>query len=77
MAKTHINTDHQPGQDKLSKTEKEILNSIKQGHTSEQIAVHRECSIRTVEKHRSNIIRKLGLAGKPNTLIRWAMLEMK
>lgn len=77
MAETHINNNLKPGQDKLSLTEKEILNSIKQGLTSEEIADQRACSVRTVEKHRSNIIRKLGLSGKPNTLIRWAMLEMK
>ncbi|GAB5522888.1 MAG: hypothetical protein Roseis2KO_07600 [Roseivirga sp.] len=77
MAETHTNNNDNPGPDKLSLTEKEILNSIKQGYTSEEIAAQRECSVRTVEKHRSNIIRKLGLSGKPNTLIRWAMLEMK
>lgn len=75
MVKAHNNDNLNEVRDKLSQTEKEILNAIKEGHTSEEIAVQRECSIRTVEKHRSNIIRKLGLSGKPNTLIRWAMLE--
>lgn len=63
------------GLDKLSQTEKQILNAIKEGHTSEEIAVSRKCSVRTVEKHRSNIIRKLGLSGKTNALVRWAMLD--
>lgn len=75
MVKAHKEDNLNQGQDKLSQAEKQILNSIKQGLTSEEIAVQRACSIRTVEKHRSNIIRKLGLSGKPNTLIRWAMME--
>lgn len=77
MAKIHTKDNLNSGQSKLSQAEKEILNSIKEGHTSDEIADQRKCSIRTVEKHRSNIIRKLGLSGKPNTLMRWALLNMK
>lgn len=65
------------GFEKLSVTEIEILYAIQNGSMSGQIAEERNCSIRTVEKHRSNIIQKLGLSGKPNALFRWVMLSPK
>lgn len=68
-----INTSRMATLLKLNKTEKEILQKIKEGLTSSQIALQRGCSARTVEKHRSNIIKKLGIKSSQNTLIIWAM----
>ncbi|WP_281990014.1 response regulator [Aquimarina aggregata] len=56
----------------LSKSEREILKLIGQGKTSSEIATIRFNSVSTVETHRKNIIRKLGLHGK-GELLRYAI----
>ncbi|AXT56181.1 response regulator transcription factor [Aquimarina sp. MMG015] len=56
----------------LSKSEREILTLIGQGKTSSEIAAIRFNSVSTVETHRKNIIRKLGLQGK-GELLRYAI----
>ncbi len=56
---------------KLSKTELEILRYIKEGHTSSEIAAIRNCSPRTIEKHRSNSIQKLGIPSSQMALFLW------
>ncbi len=58
---------------KLNKTEIEILQKIKEGLSSGQIAAQRDCSVRTVEKHRSNMIKKLGIDSSQNALVIWAL----
>lgn len=62
-----------PATGKLNKTEKEILQKIREGLNSGQIASQRGCSAPTVEKHRRNMIKKLGINSSQNTLIIWAM----
>lgn len=47
----------------LSKSEREVFEAIRYGLNSSQIAERRKCSVRTIEKHRSNIIKKLGIKG--------------
>ncbi|MCG2420019.1 response regulator transcription factor [Aequorivita sp. F47161] len=59
----------------LSKSEREILRYIGQGKSSSQIANLRFTAVSTVEKHRKNMMHKLGLSGK-NELLRYA-LEQK
>jgi two-component system response regulator NreC len=56
----------------LSKSEREILMLIGQGKSSNEIAAFRFTSVSTVEKHRKNMIRKLGLQGK-GELLRYAL----
>lgn len=56
----------------LSKSETEILKLIGQGKASSDIANIRFTSVSTVEKHRKNMIRKLGLKGK-GELLRYAL----
>lgn len=56
----------------LSKSERDILKLIGQGKTSSEIAAIRFNSVSTVETHRKNIIRKLGLHGK-GELLRYAI----
>jgi len=56
----------------LSKSEREILTLIGQGKASSEIAALRFTSVSTVEKHRKNMIRKLGLSGK-GELLRYAL----
>lgn len=56
----------------LSRSEKEILKLIAQNKTSSEIADIRFTAVSTVEKHRKNMMRKLGLSGK-GELLRYAI----
>jgi DNA-binding NarL/FixJ family response regulator len=47
-------------QDTLTSREQEILKLIAEGHTNKEIAKHLFISLKTVEKHRSNLMHKLG-----------------
>jgi DNA-binding NarL/FixJ family response regulator len=56
---------------RLTAIEFQILKFIKEGYSSPQIAGFRNCSSRTVEKHRSNIIKKLKINSTQNALLIW------
>ncbi len=56
----------------LTPSEKKILKLIAQDKTNKEIASQLFISYRTVEKHRSNIITKLNLEPKTNSLLIWA-----
>lgn len=56
----------------LSKSERAILKLIAQNKTSSEIAAERFTATSTVEKHRKNMMRKLGLRGK-GELLRYAI----
>jgi DNA-binding NarL/FixJ family response regulator len=59
--------DRDPGEDRsedLSPRELEILQLIAEGHSGRQIAEHLTISEKTVERHRSNILAKLGLTDR-------------
>ncbi|MDX1462557.1 MAG: response regulator transcription factor, partial [Marinirhabdus sp.] len=58
--------------DTLTPSEKKILKLIGKDKTNKEIASLLFISYRTVEKHRSNIISKLGLEHKTNSLLIWA-----
>jgi DNA-binding NarL/FixJ family response regulator len=47
--------------DALTARERQILKLVAEGHTSKHIAGHLSLSVKTVEKHRSNLMKKLGL----------------
>lgn len=57
----------------LSPSELKILKLIAQSYSSKDISDQLFISERTVEKHRSNIILKLNLKGKTNSLFEWAI----
>ena len=57
---------------KLTPSEKKILKLIGEDKTNKEIASLLFISYRTVEKHRSNIINKLQLEHKTNSLLIWA-----
>ena len=61
----------------LSKSELKIVKLIAENKTSNNIAKELSISVRTVEKHRSNIVAKLGLDYKPTSLSIWANLNKK
>ncbi len=56
----------------LSKTERAILELIAQGKSTSEIAELRFSAVTTIETHRKNMIRKLGLSGKTE-LLRYAL----
>ncbi|MBC7514362.1 MAG: response regulator transcription factor [Herminiimonas sp.] len=56
----------------LTPREREILRAIADGKSSKQIAGELDLSVRTVETHRLNLKRKLGIEGQAN-LIRFAL----
>ena len=58
--------------EKLTRSEMKILKLIADEKTSGEIADFLSISVRTVEKHRANIIKKLDLDQKPNALLIWA-----
>jgi len=58
--------------DKLTSAEKEVLRLLSQNKTSTQIASELFRSVRTIENHRSNICKKLGLSGN-NSLLLYAI----
>ena len=58
--------------DKLTTAERKILQFIATGKTSQEVADLLFISVKTVEKHRSAIIRKLQLPHGPNSLAIWA-----
>lgn len=57
----------------LTPSELKILRLIAQAKSTTEIAEMLFISERTVEKHRSNIVNKLGLSGQPNSLTNWAI----
>ena len=63
-----------PPRKRMTKREKEILQLIVDGHTSTEIAKTLFISPRTVEKHRSNLMNKLGLKNTA-ALVRYAIEE--
>jgi DNA-binding NarL/FixJ family response regulator len=58
--------------DKLTLREKEVVRLVSQGKTSSQVGEQLSISTRTVEKHRSNIMMKLGFKSQ-SELIRYAI----
>lgn len=60
------------GLDSLTPSEKKIVKLIASDKTNKEIAALLFISHRTVEKHRSNIINKLHLEQRTNSLLIWA-----
>ena len=61
-----------PNIEKLSRTEKKILKLISQEKTSKEIGEILFISPKTVDNHRSNIIKKLDITAKKHSLFSWA-----
>lgn len=70
-----VNNNHDLS--KLSLSERKIVELIAQQKTSKQIAKMLFLSEKTIEGHRSNIIEKLGLPKEKNTLLVWAIQNIK
>lgn len=61
----------------LSAAERKIISLVAQRKTSKQIAEQLFISEKTVENHRSNIIKKLALTGGAGALVHWATQHAK
>jgi DNA-binding NarL/FixJ family response regulator len=75
---SYLNNNHQNKPEALNyltKSELKIVKLISENKTSQDIADELSISIRTVHKHRSNIVAKLGLDNKPTSLTIWASLN--
>ncbi len=68
----HPNAEKNSTKSVLSSREREILQLISKGHTSHQIADELFIGKSTVDTHRKNMIRKLGLSGA-GELLRYAV----
>ena len=62
---------------RLTPSELKILKLISRQHSNGDIASLLSLSIRTIEKHRSNIIFKLDLLPETNVLTNWALVNQK
>jgi DNA-binding NarL/FixJ family response regulator len=61
-----------PPQDPLTARELEVVKLIAEGHTSEEIATELVLSKKTVERHRANVLDKLGMRNRVD-LTRYAI----
>jgi len=70
------NTNNKPEKlELLTKTELRIIKIIAESKTSNDVAEELSISVRTVHKHRSNIVAKLELDNKPTSLSIWATVN--
>jgi len=60
LIRTYLDRAQDPGR-AITDREEEILKLVAEGHTSQQIADMLVISVKTVERHRANLLRKLGL----------------
>jgi DNA-binding NarL/FixJ family response regulator len=58
----------------LSEREAEVLRLIASGYSNKEIAAQLQLSVKTVEAHKANAMRKLGLAGRID-IVRYAVLQ--
>jgi len=64
--------DEDPTQSKLTPREREVLTHIAEGHTNREIADKLVISVKTVDRHRENIMRKLDLHNRV-ALVKYAI----
>ncbi len=67
-----VQSGAEPSSDPLSRRESEVIKLIAEGHTSKEIAALLVISEKTVERHRANVLTKLGLRNKVD-LTRYAI----
>lgn len=72
--RSYINSEKGPDSnyDKLSRSERKVIKLIAQGKSSKEIGEILFISPKTVDNHRSSIMKKLELQNKKNSLFSWA-----
>jgi two-component system response regulator NreC len=58
----------------VSERESEVLRLIASGYSNNEIAAHLSLSVKTVEAHKANAMRKLGLSGRID-IVKYATLQ--
>ncbi|MFI5187149.1 MAG: response regulator [Chitinophagales bacterium] len=66
LSEKMIHNDEQSGINSLSQREIEIISLIKKGFSSKEIANILSLSVKTIEVHRYNLMKKLGLKNAPS-----------
>ena len=61
-------------QNEPSEREREVLRLIAWGHSNKEIAAHLDLSVKTVEVHKANAMRKLGMCSRID-IVRYALLQ--
>jgi len=69
MVETYIKTTYADSLETLTSRELEVLQLAAEGYTSSEIADRLSISHRTVEKHRSNLMEKLGLRNQTDLVL--------
>ena len=72
------NASHDPqrrgGAPRATEREVEVLRMIAHGHSNKEIATALDISVKTVEAHKTNAMRKLGLRGRTD-VVRYAVIN--
>ncbi len=63
-----------PTRSRITEREREVLKRMALGHSNKEIATALDVSVKTVEVHKANAMRKLGLRGRIE-VVRFAMLQ--
>jgi DNA-binding NarL/FixJ family response regulator len=63
-----------PPRGAISRRESDVLRLIAIGHSNKEVAAQLKISVKTVEVHKANAMRKLGLAGRVD-VVRYAVLQ--
>ena len=63
-----------PAGAKLTERESEVLRLVAVGHSNIEIGARLDISVKTVEVHKTNAMRKLGLTGRVD-VIRYGVLQ--
>jgi DNA-binding NarL/FixJ family response regulator len=72
--KTRGTASHKSNERTLTPRQKEILKLVSHGHTNREIASHLDISVRTVEVHRFNLMRRLRVRNVAQ-LLRQALIQ--
>jgi DNA-binding NarL/FixJ family response regulator len=59
---------------RITERETEVLRLMAVGHSNKEIAAALDISVKTVEVHKANVMRKLGLRGRID-IVRYAVLQ--
>jgi DNA-binding NarL/FixJ family response regulator len=71
---TRASVARDPTPSPISERETDVLRLIAVGHSNKEVAAQLKISVKTVEVHKANAMRKLGLAGRVD-LIRYGVLQ--
>jgi DNA-binding NarL/FixJ family response regulator len=72
LTKASVTRDPKPSP--ISERETDVLRLIAVGHSNKEVAAQLKISVKTVEVHKANAMKKLGLAGRVD-LIRYGVLQ--